>query len=113
VFLGRDLATRPDYSEDTARQIDTEVRDIVMSSYDRARQILSENMPTLKRLSDALLEYETLEADDVNVILNGGAITREKPASRLLPPPPKAEKKEKRKILDALEGLGKMEPNKA
>jgi cell division protease FtsH len=112
VFLGRDLATRPDYSEDTARQIDAEVREIILSSYERAKGLLNENMTNLKRLSEALLEYETLEADDVSVIIQGGAITREKPASRL-PPPPKQEKKEKRKILDALEGLGKMEPNKA
>jgi cell division protease FtsH len=112
VFLGRDLATRPDYSEDTARQIDGEVREIILTSYEKAKSLLNENMSTLKRLSEALLEYETLEADDVSVIIQGGTITREKPASRL-PPPPKQEKKEKRKILDALEGLGKMEPNKA
>jgi cell division protease FtsH len=113
VFLGRDLATRPDYSEDTARQIDAEVREIILSSYEKAKSLLNENMSTLKRLAEALLEYETLEADDVSVIIQGGTITREKPASRLPPPPPKQEKKEKRKILDALEGLGKMEPNKA
>jgi cell division protease FtsH len=113
VFLGRDFATRPDYSEDTARQIDAEVREIVLSSYDKAKGLLNENMPVLKRVADALLEYETLEAEDVNILIQGGTITREKPASRLPPPPPKQEKKEKRKILDALEGLGKMEPNKA
>jgi cell division protease FtsH len=112
VFLGRDLATRPDYSEDTARQIDGEVREIILTSYEKAKNLLNENMATLKRVSEALLEYETLEAEDVSVIIQGGTITREKPASRL-PPPPKQEKKEKRKILDALEGLGKMEPNKA
>jgi cell division protease FtsH len=112
VFLGRDFATRPDYSEDTARQIDAEVRDIILGAYEKAKALLNENMPFLKKLSEALLEYETLEAEDVNVIIQGGTITREKPISRLTPPP-KQEKKEKRKILDALEGLGKMEPNKA
>ncbi len=57
-------------------------------------------------------EIGRVAAQDVNVLIQGGAITREKPISRLQPPP-KQEKKEKRKILDALEGLGKMEPNKA
>jgi len=112
VFLGRDFATRPDYSEDTARQIDTEVREIVMSCYDRGKRLLVENMETLKRVGDALLEYETLDAEDVNVLLQGGSLTRERPPPRIIAPP-KLEKKEKRKILDALEGLPKMEPNKA
>jgi cell division protease FtsH len=112
VFLGRDFASRPDYSEDTARQIDTEVREIVMSCYDRGKRLLVENMETLKRVGEALLEYETLDAEDVNVLLQGGALTRERPPPRVTAPP-KLEKKEKRKILDALEGLPKMEPNKA
>ena len=112
VFLGRDLATRPDYSEDTARQIDLEVREIVMSCYDRGKKLLVENMESLKRIGDALLEYETLDAEDVNVLLAGGSLTRARPPPRITAPP-KLEKKEKRKILDALEGLPKMEPNKA
>ncbi|MFN0064418.1 MAG: ATP-dependent zinc metalloprotease FtsH [Myxococcaceae bacterium] len=112
VFLGRDLSTRPDYSEDTARQIDAEVRDIVTQSYERAKKILVDNMDALKRITEALLEYETLDAEDLNVLIKGGAITRERPPPRITAPP-KTEKKEKRKILDALEGLPKMEPNKA
>jgi cell division protease FtsH len=112
VFLGRDFGSRPDYSEDTARQIDAEVRDIVMGCYNRAKQLLTENLETLKRIADALLEYETLEAEDVNILMQGGALTRERPPPRITPPS-KPEKKEKRKILDALEGLPKMEPNKA
>jgi cell division protease FtsH len=112
VFLGRDFATRPDYSEDTARQIDAEVREIIMSCYDKGKRLLMDNLDTLKRIGDALLEYETLDAEDINILLEGGTITRERPAPRIVAPP-KVEKKEKRKILDALEGLPKMEPNKA
>jgi cell division protease FtsH len=111
VFLGRDFGSRPDYSEDTARQIDTEVREIVVGCNTRAKKLLSENLDTLKRIADALLEYETLEAEDLNILLQGGALTRERPPPRQNAP--KQEKKEKRKILDALEGLPKMEPNKA
>ncbi|HYR56707.1 MAG TPA: ATP-dependent zinc metalloprotease FtsH, partial [Myxococcaceae bacterium] len=112
VFLGRDFATRPDYSEDTARQIDIEVREIVMSCYDRGKKLLVDNMETLKRVGESLLEYETLDAEDVNMLLAGDSLTRARPPPRITAPP-KLEKKEKRKILDALEGLPKMEPNKA
>jgi cell division protease FtsH len=71
-------------------------------------------MDALKRITEALLEYETLEAEDLNVLVQGGMLTRERPPPRVVPPP-KVEKKEKekRKILDALDGLPKMEPNKA
>jgi cell division protease FtsH len=112
VFLGRDFNSRPDYSEDTARQIDAEVRQIITDSYDRARKLLTENKDTLIRIADALVEYETLEAEDLNVLVQGGQLTREKPPPRVVAPP-KQEKKTKRQILDALEGLPKMEPEKA
>jgi len=113
VFLGRDFATRPDYSEDVARQIDAEVRQIVMDSYARAKLLLQGNMTILERIAHALLEFETLEAEDVNVLVQGGTINRERPPPRISAPPRTEQKKEKRKILDALEGLPKMEPNKA
>jgi cell division protease FtsH len=120
VFLGRDFGSRPDYSEATAKDIDTEVRRIVMDCYDRAKSLLLENKETLRRIADALVEYETLEAEELNVLVQGGSITRAKPTSRVTAPP-KAKEKEKRKILDALEGLGReaaggggrMEPEKA
>ncbi len=112
VFLGRDLYTRPDYSEETARQIDAEVREIVMSCYERAKKLLQENFDTLNRIADGLIEYETLEADDVETLVKGGTITRDRPKPRVSAPP-KLEKKDKRKILDALEPLPALEPNKA
>ena len=110
VFLGRDFASKPDYSEDTSRQIDAEVRGIVMGAYERAKKLLMENMETLKRVADALVEYETLDGPDLDVLIAGGALTREKPQPKVQPPPPK-EKKEGRRILDALDGLP--EPEKA
>ncbi|MFY1830310.1 ATP-dependent zinc metalloprotease FtsH [Myxococcus fulvus] len=113
VFLGRDFNSSKDYSEDTARQIDSEVRSIVVGCYERGRHLLTENLEALKRVSDALVEYETLDAEDVNILLQGGQLTRERPPPRVNAPPKATEKKDKRKILDALEGLPKMEPNKA
>jgi cell division protease FtsH len=114
VFLGRDYGASRDYSEDTARQIDAEVRAIVMGAYEKGKQLLTEHIEALKRVADALVEYETLDAEDVNILLQGGSLNREKPAPRIVAPPSKpTEKKDKRKILDALEALPKMEPNKA
>ncbi|MFL5353727.1 ATP-dependent zinc metalloprotease FtsH [Archangium sp.] len=114
VFLGRDFNSAKDYSEDTARQIDAEVRVIVMSCYEAGKRVLTEHLEGLKRVADALVEYETLDAEDVNILLQGGQLTRERPPPRVVAPPTKStEKKDKRKILDALEGLPNMEPNKA
>ena len=111
-MFGRNMSGQKDYSEDTARQIDMEVRSIVVGCYDRAKKLLVDNVETLKKMSEALLEYETLEAEDVNIIAQGGVITRERPVPKVMAAP-KLEKKEKRKILEALEGLPKAEPSKA
>jgi cell division protease FtsH len=117
IFLGREIASHQDYSEQTAQQIDSEVRRIVTEQHERAKRILTENVDTLRRLADSLLEYETLDGMEINTIIAGGVITREKPVKS--PPPasskPPVERKEKKKILDALEGLGKLgsEPTKA
>ncbi len=113
VFLGRDFSATKDYSEDTARQIDAEVRGIVIGCYENGKRLLTEHKEALQRIADALVEYETLDAEDVNILLQGGALTRERPPPRVTTPPKSTEKKDKRKILDALEAIPKMEPNKA
>ncbi|MFO0600314.1 MAG: ATP-dependent zinc metalloprotease FtsH [Myxococcaceae bacterium] len=114
VFLGRDFASRPDYSEETSRQIDAEVRGIVMGAYERAKKLLHENLDTLKRISDALMEYETIDAADLDTLIAGNPLTREKPPPRVTTSPPKDEKKKDKRILDALDGLpGKIEPGTA
>jgi cell division protease FtsH len=116
VFLGRDLGSRPNYSEETARQIDQEVRDIITTQHERGRRLLTENRDVLDRITQALLEYETLDAEEINVLIQGGTITRERPTPRMTSAPPtQTEKKDKRRILDALDGLpkGDPEPSKA
>jgi cell division protease FtsH len=111
VFLGRDFGTRQDYSEETARQIDAEVRGIVLGAYERSKKLLHENMEVLKRVSDALMEYETIDAADLDMLIAGTPLTREKPPPRVTSAPPRDDKKKDKRILDALEGLpGKMEP---
>jgi len=115
VFLGRDLGTRSDYSEETARQIDVEVRGIVLGAYERAKTLLHDNLDTLKRISEALIEYETIDATDLETLIAGRQLTREKPPPRVSSSStPKDDKKKDKRILDALDGIpGKMEPGNA
>jgi cell division protease FtsH len=111
VFLGRDFATRPDYSEDTARVIDSEVRAIVVEVYDRAKHLLQDNLETLKRVADVLMEYETIDGAELDIVINGGTIAREKPPPRVTAAPAREERKKDKGILDALGGMpGTMEP---
>jgi len=71
IFLGREIVQHSDYSEETARDIDAEVRRLVMESYDKARKILADNRSTLDRLAAALLEHESLSGDQINRIMKG------------------------------------------
>jgi cell division protease FtsH len=71
IFLGREITQHRDYSEDTAVKIDHEVTSIVMENYDRVKQLLSDNLTTLHRLAENLLERESLDTEDINKIVNG------------------------------------------
>ncbi|MBL4817756.1 MAG: ATP-dependent zinc metalloprotease FtsH [Deltaproteobacteria bacterium] len=83
IFLGRDFGQAPDYSEKTAQEIDSEVRQIVEEQYQRAKGYLTENLEALKKISKALLEYETLEGDEVKTLLAGDSLVREKPLTKI------------------------------
>ena len=85
IFLGREIARNRDYSEQTAQTIDREVRDIVERNYRRAREILTEQLPILHQLAQALLEYETLDSVEVERIVQGLKI--ERPATVQTPAP--------------------------
>ena len=122
VFLGRDGmggGSTADYSEQTARDIDSEVRKIVTEQYDLARKVLEENLTTLLAMADALMEHETIDGNDIDLLMAGGKINRVKPNTTVMGKTAAAatgEKKDKKNILDALEGLGKLpssEPGKA
>jgi cell division protease FtsH len=76
VFLGRDFSSGSTLSEDTARRIDAEIRRIVFQQYERATEILKEHRKELEIISEALLEYETLDGDDIDTLLRGGKIER-------------------------------------
>ena len=69
VFLGRDLATHNrDYSENTASQIDIEIRDIVLSAYRTAETILKENIEKLHKVAKMLIEKEKITGDEFEAI---------------------------------------------
>ncbi|HYP87297.1 MAG TPA: ATP-dependent zinc metalloprotease FtsH, partial [Polyangiaceae bacterium] len=72
VFLGREMTSRrADYAEDTAREIDEEVRRIVEAQYAVAKQVVMENRDKLERLAHSLLERETLDAEEISAALEG------------------------------------------
>jgi cell division protease FtsH len=71
IFLGREIAQHRDYSEHTAVEIDNEVKRIVMDNYQRAKTLIQEREAVLHSLAAALLEKETLDAADIDAIVNG------------------------------------------
>ena len=81
VFLGRDFQNSREFSEATAQMIDNEVREIVERNYRRAKDILSSNIDILHAMALALLEYETLDKEDIDLLMNRVKL------------PPKAQKK--------------------
>ena len=69
VFMGRDIASDRDFSNETAAAIDEEVRNYVDQAYSRAKKVLTENRYVLDRLAEMLIEKETVEADELQEIL--------------------------------------------
>jgi cell division protease FtsH len=69
IFLGREIATKRDFSDQIALDIDLEIRRLVTENYERAKRILTENMVSLKALAEALLEKEVLDASEIDAIL--------------------------------------------
>ncbi len=82
VFLGRDFndATKT-YSEQTAISIDEEVTKIVTGNYVRAKQVVVDNLDKLKALAEALLEFETVDGPDIDMIFAGQRLTRTPPVT--------------------------------
>ncbi|MBN2582409.1 MAG: ATP-dependent zinc metalloprotease FtsH [Planctomycetes bacterium] len=75
-YLGLDLVTGHEYSEDTAREIDEEVKQTIAASYAKARELLVANRDKLNRLAEALLAFEALDADEVQQIVDGKTLSR-------------------------------------
>ena len=71
VFLGKELIHSKDYSEQTAQEIDAEVRRFVDEAYQIARQLLKENAEVMERIARALLERETITGDEIDLLIAG------------------------------------------
>ncbi|MFM5052531.1 ATP-dependent zinc metalloprotease FtsH [Aeromonas veronii] len=69
VFLGRSMAKAKHMSDDTARVIDAEVKQVIDRNYDRAKQILLDNMDVLHSMKDALMKYETIDAKQIDDLM--------------------------------------------
>jgi len=72
VFLGRDISRQRDYSEATAQEIDREVRKLCDDAYARATKVLTDNRDKLESIAKALLEFETLDGQQIRDILKFG-----------------------------------------
>ncbi len=81
IFLGREIAQHRDYSEDTAIKIDQEVRKLVNTGYNTAKQVITDNRDTLEKIARALIEREVLDANEIKMLVEG----KELPP---MPPPP-------------------------
>src|SRR5213082_1766138 len=86
IFLGREIAQHRDYSEDTAIQIDKEVKSIVNGGYEKAKNILGKNRDILERIAQALLEREVIDANEVKLLMEGKPLP-DKPRTPPTPPP--------------------------
>jgi cell division protease FtsH len=74
VFLGRDIASDRDFSDETAAVIDEEVRQLVNNAYIRAKDVLVNNRHILDKLAEMLVEKETVDAEELQSILNSNEI---------------------------------------
>ncbi len=91
VFLGREITEQRDYSDKVAEQIDQEVHALVQGSYDQAKQILTDNQESLERIAKYLIQYESVEGDQLDRLFSGPLPPpepEEAPARPTAPTPP-------------------------
>jgi cell division protease FtsH len=86
VFMGRDMVQRKDYSEFTAQEIDTEVKRIINEAYTRAKGLIEQYRDKLEIIANALLEYETLDGEQVSQIVKTGTFTPPPTDPKVEPP---------------------------
>jgi cell division protease FtsH len=87
VFLGRELSHRREVSEKTAQLVDAEVSRLLTESYNRAKQTLTDNMELLHAIAGALLERETLTAEDIEILVRGEKLPPRKTPAPTAPAP--------------------------
>ena len=80
VFLGKSVTQSKNMSEETAKLVDAEIKSLVMGGYEGAKKLLSEHKEDWEKLSEALIEYETLTGEEIKDILAGKTIAKGKDA---------------------------------
>jgi cell division protease FtsH len=88
VFLGRSITTHKNVSEATMQKVDSEIRRIVDEQYGLARRVIEENRDKVDAMAKALLEWETIDADQINDIMAGLPPRSPKPPSSSQPSQP-------------------------
>lgn len=115
VFLGKDFSSQKNFSDQTAKLIDQEVKTLVMSGYNCATELLNKNLDILENLAQALLERETLDAVELKNIIHGKTdVTPESPGDKVEEVKPKVPAKNlKTKPDEGLLGGGMPDPSPA
>jgi cell division protease FtsH len=90
IFLGRSITTHKNVSEATMQKVDSEIRRIIDQQYGLARKLLEENRDKVEAMAKALLEYETLDADQIGDIMAGKPPRPPKPSGSQAPAKPPA-----------------------
>ena len=88
VFLGRSVTTHKNMSEATLQKVDQEIRRIIDQQYSLARKALEDNRDKVEAMAQALLEWETLDAEQIQDIMDGNAPRPPKPVTQNAPRPP-------------------------
>jgi cell division protease FtsH len=88
VFLGRSVTTHKNISEATMQKVDAEIRRIIDQQYALARRLIEANRDKIEAMTKALLEWETIDADQINDIMAGNPPRPPKPATSQAPQPP-------------------------
>ncbi len=87
IFLGRSVTTHKSVSEETLRRVDAEVRRIIDEQYALARKLLEENRDKVEAMTAALLQWETIDAEQIDDIMAGRPPRPPKPVAQPVPPP--------------------------
>ncbi len=77
VFLGRDYNKTRNFSNEVAHEIDLQMRKIINTCYDKAKQVLTENLDLVKLIADALMEYEVLTKEQIDYLVSHGEMPKE------------------------------------
>jgi len=74
IFIGRDIVNRQNYSESTSQKIDSEIKTLVSSAHEKAREILTEKRDVIERVAKNLLIREILDGAEIDILLAGGEL---------------------------------------